>query len=273
MIKKISVVVLILFSSSLAQPWLYEFGTSEGTYNTDNTTSTTFLPQPTTNGGEDFIRMSLGGGGSFNLENQVISFGELSYLRIVAPTAGSVNKFSIYDYLPAQAFTLIFNIRFGASDGSAIGASSGNWYLFVGDGDRYSDGSGFSAAQTFLGLRWVFNLSGTITTSVLNNSTWVSLASNPFSQGSDYLVEIVGNNSNASINYTYGSSENVGSDKIDLWVNGSLILDEGSTSSLPVLMNIDSWMFYGEKSAGNVANIFLDNFEYSNQIEISFRSS
>ncbi|MBK7379858.1 MAG: T9SS type A sorting domain-containing protein [Ignavibacteriales bacterium] len=267
MIKKISAVVLILFSSSLAQPWLYEFGTSVGTYNIANTISTAFLPQPTTNGGEDLIRMSNGAGGSFNLENQVISFGALSYLRIVAPTSGSVNKFSIYDYLPAQAFTLRFNIRFGASDGSAIGASSGNWYLFVGDGDRFSNGSGFVNAQTFLGLRWGFNISGTITTSVLNAGLWVSLSGTPFSQGTDYLVEIAGNNSASTINYTYGSSQSVAQNKFDIWVNGLLVGDDIGKSLLPDLANIDSWMFYGEESAGNVANIFLDNFEYSNQIE------
>ena len=269
MIKKISAVVLILFSSSLAQPWLYEFGTSVGTYNIANTISTAFLPQPTTNGGEDLIRMSNGAGGSFNLENQLISFGALSYLRIVAPTSGSVNKFSIYDYLPAQAFTLRFNIRLGASDGSAIGASSGNWYLFVGDGSQYSNGNGFTGAQTFLGLQWVFGNSGSITTNVRTGSNWVALSAAPFIQGTDYLVEIAGNNSANTINYTHGSSQSVAQNKFDIWINGALVGDDIGKSLLPDLANIDSWMFYGEESAGNVANIFLDNFEYSNQIENS----
>jgi hypothetical protein len=267
MLIKVGLIIALLYYSLSAQPWIYEFGTSSEIYNTSGTESTTFLPQPMTNGGEDFIRMSNGAGGSFNLENQVISFGSLSYLRIVAPTTGSVNKFSIYDYLPSQAFTLRFNMRLGASDGSAIGASSGNWYLFGGDGARYSNGSGFANSETFLGLKWVFNISGTITTSVLNGGLWVSLAGTPFGQGTDYLVEIAGNNSASTINYTYGASQSVAQNKFDIWVNGLLVGDDIGKSLLPDLANIDSWMFYGESSAGNVANIFLDNFEYSNQIE------
>ena len=269
MIKKISAVVSILFSTSLAQPWLYEFGTSVGTYNTNNTTSTTFLPQPMTNGGEDFIRMSLNGGGSFNLENQIISFGSLSYLRIIAPLLGSINKFSIYDYLPGQTFTLRFNMRLGAEDGSAVGATSGDWYLFVGDGAQYSNGSGFSGNQTFFGLQWIFSNSGSIETNVRIGSAWTTLAGTPFNQGTDYLVEIAGNNSASTINYTYGSSQSVAPNKFDIWVNGLLVGDDIGKALLPDLANIDSWMFYGENSAGNVANIFLDNFEYSNQIESS----
>jgi len=268
-IKKVSIAVLVLLSSSLAQPWLYEFGNSVGTYNTSNTTDTSFLPQPIISGGEDFIRMSNGGGGSFNLENQVISFGALSYLRIVAPTSGSVNKFSIFDYQPSQVFTLRFNIRLGAMDGSALGASSGKWYLFAGDGVQYSNGNGFTGSQTFLGLEWIFGSSGSIVTNFRIGSTWTLLAGSPFSQGTDYLVEIAGNNSASTINYFYGSSQSVAQNKFDIWVNGLLVGDDIGKASLPDLANLDSWMFYGESSVENVANIFLDNFEYSNQIEYS----
>ncbi len=91
-----TITIIILISTSVfAQPWVYNFGTGTGSFTSG--VSETFLPSPQTNGG--IARVRIGSQlGSFNLENQTISFGSDSYLRGVAATGGSVNKFSIYDY-------------------------------------------------------------------------------------------------------------------------------------------------------------------------------
>jgi len=257
----------IFVSNALfAQPWNFDFGIGSGSHTSGE--SLTFLPDPQTGGGAN-SRVRIGsGGGSLNLENQVISFGSQSYLRGVAPTSTSVNKFSIYDFTTGQSFTIRFSIRFGASDGSSTGADDGEWFLFIGDGATYSNNAGFSTAEVFTGIRWRFATSGAIETAFRDGTTWSSsgISGTPFSQGTDYIVDIYSNNSSSTINYTYGSSQSVASNKFDLWVGGTLVGDDLNKAGLTDLNNIDSWMFYGIGSTSNVANCFVDDIYYTNEI-------
>lgn len=261
--KKIGLLSLIFCFLTYAQPWYYNFGTSTGSHTSG--VSTIFLPALPSGGGTARVRIGTGSG-SFNLENQSIAFGSESYLRGVAPTGGSVNKFSVYDYAnPSEQFTLRFTIRFGASDGSATGAASGTWYLFVGDGPCFSDNNGFTGAQVFTGLRFAFGTGGTITTSARVGGAWTATGT-PFAQGNNYIVDIYGNNSSSAVNYNYNGSQSVASNTMDIWVNGVLIADNIGKAQLTDNSDIDSWMFYGENSGSNVANIFLDDIYYTNLI-------
>lgn len=265
--KKFGLLIFVLFSTlSFAQPWNYNFGTGTGSHTSG--ISTTFLPTPETNGGTA-ARVRIGtGGGSFNLEDQTISFGSQSYLRGVAPTGTSVNKFSIYDYTPGKSFTIQFNVRFGASDGSNTGAASGTWYFFAGDGTGFSDNNGFTGAQVFTGIKWQFGASGEITTNVRVSGSWTAtgITGTPFSQGNTYTVDIYGNNTTTTANYTYGTSQSVAANTMDIWVNGILVANDIGKALLADDFNIDSYMFYGENSTDNVANIFLDDIIYTNKI-------
>mgnify|MGYP007112884809 CR=1 FL=1 len=68
--------------------WSYNFGTGTGNYATPaNSSSTTFLPAPSTNGGT--ARIYLGnGGGAFNLNNQgLTNLGTDTELKITASTS------------------------------------------------------------------------------------------------------------------------------------------------------------------------------------------
>jgi hypothetical protein len=259
-------ITLCTFNILYSQPWVFDFGSTTGSYSTPSGVSTTFLPAATS--GTSRIRMSGTGGGSFNLENNPIPMGENVYLRIAAPTTASINVFSIYDYTPGKTFTLKFNIRFGASDGSGTGAASGTWYLFIGDGATYSGNGGFAGAQVFTGLRFVFGASGIVTTSYRSSGTWIAtgLIGTPFAQGITYSVEIYGNNSTTTQFYNYGSVQSLAPDKWDLWIDNALIGDDLGKALLLNDLNIDSWMIYGESSTGNVANIFLDEFCYQNSV-------
>lgn len=259
------VAVWLLFAfNGFGQPWTYNFGTGTGSYSTSNTTSTTFLPAAPN--GNDFIRMSNGQGGSFNLENSgLATLGTDTELRIVAPTGGSVNKFSVYDYNAGKVCYTKFTILLGNSSGGNT-ATSGNWYFFQGDGATYSNTAGFNGAEVFVGIRWVFGAAGAITTSYRNGAAWSALGSTPFAQGNVYTLEIYGNNSTISQDYNRGGTQSLAINKVDIWVNGTLIGDDLAKGGIGNDTNIDSWMFYGESSTGNVANIFLDDFEYSNAL-------
>ncbi|MFA5805533.1 MAG: T9SS type A sorting domain-containing protein [Melioribacteraceae bacterium] len=245
----------------IAQPWTYNFGSGTGTYNTASGTSTTFLPAPSTNGGTSFVRIG-SAGGSFNLDNPGTTLGTDTELSGIGPTSTSVNKFSIYSYTAATSFTIRFSIRFD-------GGSSGSWSFYQGTGTDYSNGSTVSANEVFTGLRFTFSASDAITLTVLNSSgSYVAggISGTPFAQKNNYVVEIYGNNTLSTINYTYGSSMSVVANKFDLWVDGVLVGDDISKAGLTDNSNIDSFMFYGINSASNVATIYLDDFYYTNMI-------
>ncbi len=240
--------------------WTYDFGTSTGNF-TSNNASTTFLPAPLTDGGTARVRVGSGAGGFF-LENPGTSLGTGSELRIVAPTNTSVNKFSIYDYsAAANAFTLAFDLRL-------TGGSAGTFYLFTGDGASFSDNSGFTGAQVFTGIRWTFGASDAITTNIRSGGSWVAtgLPATPFAQNADYSVRIYGNNGAASTEYNLGGTNTLAANTWDLWIGGVKVAAGLSKAQLGASANIDSFMFYGESSAGNVAQLIVDNIEYSNAV-------
>lgn len=265
----IMLVLSVLLISLQAQPWSYDFGTATGSFSTNNSASTDFLPAPGENGGTARVRVSNNQGGSFNLENQEITFGSDSYLRIVGPTGTSVNKFSIYDYIAGNTFTIRFLIRLGGEDGEELGlsANDGIWSFYIGDGATFSDNSNFTAAQLFTGIQWVFNSDASITTNYRIGTNWVLLSSTDFEQAQDHIVEIYGNNSDVEESYTYGTPQTLATNTFDIWVDGVLVGDDLSkTAGLENNADIDSWMFIGTSSSSNVANIFVDNIIYTNEI-------
>lgn len=260
--------LILCLNVTQSQPWSYNFGSgSSSSFTTSGGESTTFLPQP--GSGEDRVRVSSGAGGGFYLDNQGLNnLGSDAELRIVASSSGSVTKFSIYDYTAGKSFYTRFLILLGDNSGGTT-ASSGTFYFYQGDGVCFSDNNDFTSAQVFSGIKWQFGTNGTLTTEYRNGSGWSSLGSTPFTQGNIYTVEIFGNNTTSAISYTYkGSSGNVAANKQDIYINGTLIGNDINKGQLGNDVNIDSWMFYGVSSTGNVANIFIDNIVYSNSIPL-----
>jgi len=261
-ITKYIILLSITLTPLFAQPWNYDFGIAAGIHTSG--ASLTFLPTPPT----DSARVRIGAGGSFNLENQVFPFGSSSYLRISASTSTSVNKFSVLGYDASKTATIRFRVRFGASNGSGTGAASGTWQFFLGDGPTYGDNAGFAGAQVFTGLQFIFGSSGAITTQYRNSSAWstTGLPASPISQGNDYIVEIYANNSSISQVYNHGTSQTIAPGTWDLWVDNVLIGNDLTKAGYPANTNFDSFMFTGVSSTGNVANIFLDDIDYHNDI-------
>jgi hypothetical protein len=258
--------VLTMAGAAAAQPWKYDFGMGTASLVSGIDSTNSVMPPPETNGGKARARVG-SGSGSINIENQLISFGSGSYLRGVAPTATSVTKVSLYNYTQGQAFTIRFRLRLGSQAGTGT-AASGTWSMFVGDSSAFSDNSTFTGRHLFMGIRWVFGSSGSIVTTYRSGSTWAAtgLTATPFTQGVTYIVELYGNNSPSEIPYTHNGAQSVSPYTFDLWIDGVLSGDNLPKAQLSDNANIDSWMFYGESSTSNAANIFLDDVVYTNTI-------
>lgn len=263
MFKRYKFIVLFFVIISLvidAQPWVYNFGTSTGSYTTASSATLTFLPSAPS--GNDRIRIGNAGGG-FYLTNQTIDFCTDSYLRGVAATTTSANKFSVYAFDSTKMAMVKFIVRLGDQNGSNT-AESGSWAFFLGKGAMYYDNNTFAGAQVFAGIQFVFGANGAITLQNRAAGSWVTISTSAIVQGNDYKIEIFCNNTTTSQNYNYGSENTVAFDKYDLWINGNLVGDELSKAQIANNIDLTSFMFYGVSSVSNVANIFVDDIEWSN---------
>lgn len=232
-----------------ATTWDYDFGTTTGVWNT-NTSSTTFLPAPETNGGTARVRVG-SGGGSFTLNNP----GSGSHLVGIASTSTSGNKFSIYDFSDATTtISLSFDLELS-------GGESGSWSLFMGNGSTFSDNSGFNSSQTFAGIRMQFGSAGAITISNRAGGSWATVNNTGISQNTTYKIFVIANNSASAVNY---GSNSLAPNRWDLWVNDMLVAEDLAKAQLADGSLIDSFMFIGESSTSNVATITLDNISYAN---------
>jgi len=259
--KKLAALAITLFALSTANGTVfnYDFESSTGTHTSG--ASTTFLPTPSTGGGTARVRVG-SGGGSFTLANPGdINLGTGSELQMVASSSSSVNKFSIYDYTPAKSFSLAMTLKLS-------GGSSGKFQLFTGDGSCFSNDSGFTGTEVFSGIEWGFGTENSIATSYRNAGNWTALGSNPFNQTTLYNIEIYGNNTTETIQYTRGDTRSVAANTWDLWVNGSLIGNNLAKAQLANDADIDSFMVIGQSSTGNVATFTVDDIRYANEITV-----
>lgn len=256
-----------------AQPWSYQFGTGTSTFSTANTSNLNFLPQPVTGAGTDRVYIGTGGGSIKLSDPGIAMIGTKTEFNLIASTsATSVNKAAIYDYTGGTAFYTRFDVLFGTSTGANT-AASGDIYFFQGNGNCFSDNNDYSSSQVFTGIKFTFAASGVITPNYLNGATWTAFGTNPFNQGNTFIVEIFGNNSTATINYTYnGVAQTLAPNTQDIWVNTVNIGNDLAKSQLANNTAVDSWMITGSNSTANAANIFIDDMTYSNSIASGYLS-
>jgi hypothetical protein len=262
--KKVVVIVfgfVVIEGILFAQPWIYDFGTAIKSSFTPGYSSTNFLPQPLT--GDDFIRV--GNSGSINLENPGIAdFGSGSELRIVASNTGNRTKASIYNYDGAKLFYIRFNLLLGDFEGGNT-ANSGTFYFVMGNNgnSNFSGDSGYNRNYSFTILSFTFGESGSIITQYhWGLSSIETLSGNPIRQGTNYLIEIWGNNTDSNKTYyKNGTSNTLNTNYMHLWING--VKYSLNKANIAANMTINSFMFYGADSNNNVANCFVDNIVYS----------
>ena len=266
-IKAYRFVIILLISCGYiininAQTASSDFGSATGAHSSG--ISTAFLPTPISSGS---TYVSIGsGGGSINLENPgITNFGCGTELRAVASSTASVNKVTpISGYTASTQAYLKFNVLMGSSTGTNT-ATSGDWSMYVGDGTMYTDINDFSGSQVFTGLKFTFGAAGALTAQYRNSSSWVSLAAG-MSQGINYTVELMMNNSASTINYSYGSAQTIAANTYDVWVNGTLVGNDLVKGGFPSVTTLNNICFIGQGSTANVANLFLDNMEVTNTI-------
>jgi hypothetical protein len=229
--------------------WNYDFGSDTGAF-TDGE-STTFLPSPFNGGGTARVRIGTGDG-QFDLVNP--GSGR-SMLVGTAAANSSVNKFSIYDFSGTGLFTFNAEVTFG-------GGAGGSWYLLAGNGDRFSNNNSFANSEVFVGLRWDYGNGGELTTTRLSSSSkWLSTTIPTTAQDTTYRLKIHANNTETAVEH---AGQTVAPGTWDLFVNDVLVADALPKAGLAETTPIDSFMFYGMNSAGNLASLSINSVSYAN---------
>ncbi|WP_256009924.1 hypothetical protein [Desertivirga xinjiangensis] len=207
--------------------WVYDFGTTPGTYQAtasgtnfsySNATTAGFLPKPSN--GE--VRVLIGGGtgteGSFMLnENNSLTMNQ---------PISSITKFGAYGISNATDLVKAdFKIKFNTdlSSGTyiwAIGHDENN--LFKSANSIYR-----SSNELFATLRWTFAAAAGITlayrvgSDASTTTTWTNINNTTFQKGSTYQVEVYCNNTGEEKTYLRGaSSYTLPNNTYNIWVDG-----------------------------------------------------
>ncbi len=275
-LKQTSVTIALLCligNISFAQTSVQSFGTGTGSFITANSTSTSFLPNPT-GSGTTFVAIN-NGGGAINLVNPgLIALGSGTEVRASASSNANVNKFTpVLSYTNSTSYYTTFWMVLGNSTGGNT-ATNGEWAFYQGAGAGYSSNGDMPTGQVHTGLRFTFGNSGAITFNYLNNTTWTALASVNISQGNLYKVEIMGNNGASTINYNYGNGANsVAANRYDLWIDGVLVGNDLVKGGIGNSTNVNSITYIGKNSTANAANIFVDDITVYNSIPSNISAS
>ncbi len=239
--------------ASRGATWSYDFGTTTGTWTSG--TSSSFLPSPPS--GTSYVRVGTGGGSVALVNPGSASLGTGSEFVLTAPTATSINKFSVFDYAGANVYSLSFS--------TIISGNSGVFSFFTGNGASFSNANAFAGSESAASLRFGLGAS-TISGSYRSVSTWTALSSLPLSKDSVMDFAIYGNNDASSTSYYRGGTTySLPAGTWDLWLGNTLSgtnLNKAQLATGPV----DSFMIYGESSTGNVGTVQLDNIVYGNEL-------
>ena len=188
------------------------------------------------------------------------SLGAGSELVLTAPTATSVNKFSVFDYTGSNYYSLSFS--------TIISGNSGVFTFFTGNGASFSNANTFTGSESAASLRFGLGAS-TISGSYRNVSTWTALSSLSVSKDSVMDFAIYGNNDASSTTYFRGGTTySLPAGTWDLWLGNTLSGTNLNKAQLATGV-VDSFMVYGESSTGNAGTLRLDNIVYGNELPVA----
>ncbi|RYZ44764.1 MAG: hypothetical protein EOP49_26490, partial [Sphingobacteriales bacterium] len=205
------------------------------------------------------------GTGGFHLENPGnTSFGTGTELRIQAPTGGSVNKFSIYDFTNTGPYVTVKMKAYI----SASSSQTGEQQFFIGNGTNFSDNNTFISSQMLTGFQMLLNADNTVTVNYRSSSGWSPLGI--LLKQESYLIEVFGNNdlaATAAVNYSRcGTTYSVGAGKIDVWVNGTQVGDELNKGALPAGTSPNAFMAVSLNASSPAFSAILDDITYSGSL-------
>jgi hypothetical protein len=256
--------LLLSFGNSDAQTYTYNFGTITDSITSGSATSPTFLSTPA-DGSTAYARVGSGGGKVVVKDYGFVGTG--SALRLQAPTSGSANKFAVYSMPGASTtFGIRFTFALGDSLNSATSSVTGTFAFLTGSGNTFSGASTFSGSQTFTGIQLTCGTGGA-TAEFRNGGTWTLIPGLVIPYGTSTDIAIYGNNGSSSVTYTGldDASHILPSNSWDLYAGG-VYVSTFSKAQLAADSAIRSFQFYGINSANNLANVFIDNVVYTNNI-------
>jgi len=256
--------LLLSFGNTDAQTYSYNFGILTDSITSGSATSPTFLPTPA-DAATAYARVGSGGG-------KVVAkdygfFGTGSSLRIQAPTNNSANKFAVYNVPGASTtFGVRFTFALGDSLNSATSSVTGTFAFLTGSGNTFSTGNTLTGSQTFTGIQLTCGAAGA-TAEYRNGANWAPIPLMVVPYGTTTDIAIYGNNGASSVTYTGldDASHLLPSNSWDLYVGGAFVTNF-SKAELPTDSVIRSFQFYGLNSPNNLANVFIDDIVYTNNI-------
>jgi len=279
---KIILILLLAFSlcfdnKSQAQSIFgYDYGTGTGSVSSGSGVSPAFFGTPPA--GTFFYGFSGGASATLTAANPgLLRIGTNTEAQISAGNGASqFSKFGVMGYAPANSNTSYnkFDVVLAGNTGSNF-SDNGVWYFFAGDGGKssnfiYNNTIAKNLLETCTALRWTFTTGGGISFayySYLNSTTgqWINIPGT-YEQTIKYTIETISNKGTSSITYNrYGTTYTCGSNKIDIWVDGVLVVQQGNIASISnQLTKVDSYCFYGEGS--NTAHLYTDDAIYSHNI-------
>jgi hypothetical protein len=256
--------LLLSFGSTDAQTYSYNFGTLTDSITSGSATSPTFLTSPT-DAATAYARVGIGGGKV--VVKDYGFFGNGSALRIQAPTTASANKFAIADMSGASTtFGIRFSFSLGDSLNSATSSVAGTFAFLTGSGNTFSTGNTLTGSQTFTGIQLTCGAAGA-TAEYRNGANWAPIPLMIVPYGTTTDIAIYGNNGASSVIYTGldDASHVLPSNSWDLY-SGGVFVANFSKAQLPTDSIIRSFQFYGLNSPNNLANVFIDDIVYTNNI-------
>lgn len=268
----LSCVLSLIFSQSDAQVYTYNFGSVVDSITSGVAVSPTFLASPPDGGN---ARARVGTGGGKIVTNTHPNIGSGSSLRIQAPTGGSVNKFSIYNISNASS-TLGLKFTFSVGDsvnGSNPSLDNGTFHFVAGNGASFSDNNAYNGSHTFTALRLVLGATEP-TVSMLVNGSFGALSGFSVPYGTEARVILYMNNNSTAVNYTdiNNVARSLPGNSLDLFIYNpgtgtySFAGNQNKGGTLASGSSVNAFMFYGSNSAGNEANLFIDDIVYTNNI-------
>lgn len=270
--KFLSFFALIFFvlSSQIisAQPWLYDFGTSEVTATNSNAGSgKTDLFENTPQGGGTY-RVRIGAqGGEISVVNPGIGVGTDGELKMIAATGGSANKFSVYGWdSPSTGAYVKFELNTNSAGDGIFAFHLGN-----GGSDVFADNNTYTNYNHSVATFWIEYDSGEISSMKRRASgSTLTVQSHEFVKEQNQTVEIFANNASTAQFYSYdGVNYNLNSQSWDLWVDGVKVSEENGWSkggNLEADENLAGFAAFAVNSTLNAAVLHMDNLEYSNAL-------
>jgi hypothetical protein len=265
----VGLMFVIHTSYGWGQPWIYDFGTGTGSYNTASGVSTSFFTSTPVNGGTYRIRCATAGnqGSGFILANPGTSLGTGTELQINASITASTNKFTVYGWTsPTPVAYLKFGLR-------TTSASNGSLAIHLGDGGAstiFQDNNGYTSYNNSIStLLITYNAGAIASVQRRTSGAWNNIVGSGISKDANNSIEIYANNEATSTTYSRSGSNSLNAQSWDLWVDGTKISPSGGWSVAGTLAsgtNLNGFGFFGESSTANAAFIYLDDFEYSNTL-------